>query len=270
MSRSARGGRNDRPSRVARHVRPASEMRALRLAAFGSCGGELRSQRGKYEVVLADRRGEAQAAFRTSVFSGPARVDLEDAWELGRYEQVLVRRRRGRFTGLEAAQCLTEIIDDLTWESGHELQFFRLDAAPGLLRVCRLCNLHEVVSSEGREFPDALVELLELSGFAPRVERLMRRWLVLSLGPTEARGHLAVALGARAASAVPAALRLPAGATTILLRPQDRAPALGEGGIRYQTLAALLRALHLARIETLKIELRAVPARKRRRAQRRR
>jgi hypothetical protein len=240
---------------------PPSQTRALSLATFGCVPDETADPHSRYEVLLADDSGARQATFFTSVFSGPDRVDLEDACELGGYETVVVRRRRGRFGAREAARRLQEIIDDLTYEYGHDLQFFVLDATPHELQVRLYCDFEGVVRTAGRAFRAALEDVLGLCGFEPAVECRSRGWLELAIGPKEARGRLLVPLGAAPARAIPAQ-RPRRGALTVLVRPQDDPPESTDT-IRYLHLSTFVRELHRGRIETLEMMLREVerPAR---------
>jgi len=229
----------------------------LSLAAFGYVPDETADPHCRYAVVLADASGARQATFCTSVFTGPDRVDLEDACELGGYETVVVRRRRGRFGAREAARRLQEIIDDLTYESGHDLQFFVLDATPHELQVRLCCDFESVVRTAGGAFRVALLEVLGLCSFEPAVERRSRGWLHLVIGPRQARGRFLVPLGAAPARANPAAPRAYQEGLTVLVRPQDDPPESTDA-VRYLHLSTLIRELHRLRIQTLEAMLKSI------------
>lgn len=209
------------------------------------------NERGPYEVLLLERASGRQVTFRTASFAGPHRIDLEDACELGGYDLVQVRRRRGSFGKAEAARCLGAIIDDLTWESGHDLQFWVIDADRERLLAYREQDFEPLVRAGGVPFRERLLAMLELCGLAPKVEGEKGRWLVLSMGPAAARGRLLVPLGGRPVRSVPAKLR-PGPGTMVLGRPQDRRPGAKRGAeAGVLRLAHLIRTLHKARIETI-------------------
>ncbi len=196
---------------------------------------------GRYEVVLLEQEADRCVSFRTPGFIGPGRVDLEDACDFGGYDAVLVRRRRGRFGAAEAARCLRDIVDDLTYD--HSKQFWLLSADHEHLGAMLLADFDALA---GRSFRARLLDVLSLCGLHPVVERDGRSWLELEAGPPSARGRMLVAKGRWGRPPRPG---------TVLLRPGDPDPEVPPGGNRFLRLASLLAELHRARIETLRLEL---------------
>jgi hypothetical protein len=243
------------PRRRSERLRfPPSERRAIELASMGFIPGELAGEQGRYEVLLSDQCGDRHASFRTNVFTGPNRVDLEDACEWGGYDTVLVRRRRGSLGGKEAGRLLKEILEDLTYEVGHDLKFFLLDAERDGVLVQLHTDFDPLVRKGGVPFKAGLLEVLQLSGFDPVVERATRRWLDLSIGPRGARGSLLVPMGSAPAHAIPLTTGSRSSKTKVLVRPQDRSSdSSGKGTERNLRLATLFRALHAARIGTIEM-----------------
>jgi hypothetical protein len=245
----ARRGRGDEASALVRL--PMSQLLAMALRHPGALPPDPVNERGPYEVMLLERATERQVTFRTASFAGPHRVDLEDACELSGYDLVWVRRRRGSFGGEEAARCLGAIIEDLTWESGHDLQFWVIDGNRERLLAYREHDFEPLLRAGGAPLREALLAMLAFCGLAPKVEATGGRWLVLSMGPAVARGRLLVPLGARPIRSVPAKLR-PGPGTMVLGRPQDRLPGAKRGAeAGVLPLGTLIRSLHLARVATI-------------------
>lgn len=59
---------------------------------------------------------------------------LEDALELGDFDTVEVRKRRGRFSRAEATKLLTQLLYDVTYE---HVEWFEANASPEVLSVRR-------------------------------------------------------------------------------------------------------------------------------------
>jgi hypothetical protein len=191
--------------------------------------------------MLLDEETDRCASFRTAGFTGPGRVDLEDACAFGDFDGVVVRRARGRFGAAEAARCLREIVDDLTYD--HPNQFWLL-AADGEHLAARLHANFDALA--GRAFRERLLAILALCSLDPIIERDGRSWLELEVGPPAARMRLLVAKGRPGAPPRPG---------TVLLRPGDPDPDVAPDATRFVRLDALLAELHRARIETLRRQL---------------
>jgi len=217
--------------------------------------------RRRYEVVLAERATERVTSFRTSAFTGPGRVDLEDACEWGAYDTVIVRRQRGEFTEKEMVRCLDEVLADLMFDHGH--QFFVLEATSSALTVCLHSDFDVLADRAGGPFRERLIDVLRLCGFTPRTERETRSWLDLSVGPEGLRRLLVIPKTKAAGQLGSVARRGRSGDTLVLIRPQDPDPEPDspEDSTRLP-LGTLIHQLHQARIATLALKMRASGKRK--------
>lgn len=256
--RRARGARQ-REARLLAHVRgfhgPPSQVRALLLVHEGSLPRGTEDRNSRYEVQLLDEDGEPLAAFRTSGFWDPDRVDLEDAFELGDFAGLVVRRRRGSFTPKEAARCLREIVEDLTYEDEHSCRVLVLQADRRQLRVAVHADLEDLVYAGDDQVLEGLVALLDLHCFDPVIGRSRAGWVELAFGPRELRRRLLVPLETPAANPPPAALLRGKLECKVVAFPGVTLPARSRAAASALPLRDLIAALHEARVDTLERSL---------------
>lgn len=242
---------------MTRHSRPALSRPAdADLRTVGVLAGMTGEPVGaRYEITLEDRESRRTRRFRTSVFTGRGRVDLEDACEWGGFDRVVVRRRRGRFGSRETQRVLSEIVEDLTYD--HPERFYVLEASENRLEATLEADLERLSTASAEQYLDALTSLFRVNGLAPTVERASKRWTALSIGPEAARRRLWVQTEGKAGE--------PPGRTETDLVLARRG---GDGDSRQVSLGKLLDQLHRARITTLELELRKASSKVRAEARR--
>lgn len=242
---------------MTRHSRPALSRPAdADLRTVGVLAGMTGEPVGaRYEITLEDRESRRTRRFRTSVFTGRGRVDLEDACEWGGFDRVVVRRRRGRFGSRETQRVLSEIVEDLTYD--HPERFYVLEASEKKLEATLEADLERLSTASAEQYLDALTSLFRVNGLAPTVERASKRWTALSIGPEAARRRVWVQTEGKAGE--------PPGRTATDLVLARRG---GDNNSRHVSLRKLLDQLHRARIATLELELRTASSKARAAARR--
>jgi hypothetical protein len=100
------------------------------------------SRRPNYRVAIGDSHWKVMPiGFDVPTFWGAGRVDLEDAFEMGGFNTVVVRRLRGVFTKRLALKLLEQIVcEDLNYE--HQWLFV-IKGSPTELRARRIAALSD-------------------------------------------------------------------------------------------------------------------------------
>ncbi len=214
----------------------------------------------KYRVVVGRSTGRsAPRVFGTSSFYGDGReVDLEDAFDLGGFDTVVVEKPRGTFGARESATILGHIVEDLTYE---HLPWLFIDADGTRLVVRRLCDFDRAGARSYSRLNERILDALALCGFAPRVRRRQShpRYLEVSVAMGDDRAIWALPARTSRWRHDLAKDFSVLEATTVVVRhftgtEQHRASRQGK---QLLSLWKLVSTLHAARIETLRRSLAA-------------